>query len=309
MATATCEQRASSEYEDLEDHHLLGLYLERRDEQAFQVLHDRYERRVKYFLHSRYGLSESEQEDLWQETLLRVHRHAHRFDPGVSGFRNWVYMIASNLGKNVLRNRSRDPQTDFSTLTKNWDEDSRPLQWADHSLSPEREWEKARARELVEEGVRELRPHHRIAFVLVNLRGWTYKHTARWLGLALGTVKSRVHRAEKFFVEAFEEIATQRVTPEGGRVRVTEDGEVQWAHPENENGASPWSQREDENDVDDEDAGTHDPDKIRDGLRAIGWTLEGGTWRQAGGQCRARVFLDEFVDEFPDLVTRWFLPE
>ncbi len=64
------------------------------DQAALAELLCRYERPLSHFLH-RY-LGGRDVEDLYQETWLRVFRHAARFDPG-KRFSTWLFQIAINL--------------------------------------------------------------------------------------------------------------------------------------------------------------------------------------------------------------------
>ena len=96
---------------------------------AFGELVRRYDGRLVNFVHRTVGDRERAQ-DLVQETFIRVYRHLERFDQSKK-FSTWVYTIASNLAKNELRNRSRNPLILFQTIKKNWDADHRPLEWED----------------------------------------------------------------------------------------------------------------------------------------------------------------------------------
>src|SRR5690242_3961347 len=93
------------------------------EERAFQELVERYQTRLLNFIYRTIGDREKA-EDLVQEVFIRVYRHIHRFDRSKK-FSTWVYTIASNLAKNELRNRSRNPLVLFQTIKKNWDADHR----------------------------------------------------------------------------------------------------------------------------------------------------------------------------------------
>ena len=95
------------------------------DARAFGELVRRYDKRLLNFVYRTIGDRDRGQ-DLVQETFVRVYRHLHRFDQ-TKKFSTWIYTIASNLAKNELRNRSRNPLVLFQTLKKNWDADHRPL--------------------------------------------------------------------------------------------------------------------------------------------------------------------------------------
>src|ERR671915_1959271 len=84
------------------------------EERAFQELVERYQTRLLNFIFRTIGDRERA-EDLVQEVFIRVYRHIHRFDRSKK-FSTWVYTIASNLAKNELRNRSRNPLVLFQTM-------------------------------------------------------------------------------------------------------------------------------------------------------------------------------------------------
>ena len=167
------------------------------EERAFGQLVSRYDTRLVNFVYRTVGDRERAQ-DLVQETFVRVYRHLHRFDQSKK-FSTWIYTIASNLAKNELRNRSRNPLVLFQTIKKNWDADHRPLEWEDESLRPDDLYRKRHLREMVERAVAELPEHHRIVFVLRELEGRTYEEISEITDTNLGTVKSRLNRARNNF--------------------------------------------------------------------------------------------------------------
>ena len=169
------------------------------DQRAFGELVRRYDSRLLNFVYRTIGDRERAQ-DLVQETFVRVYRHIERFDLSKK-FSTWIYTIASNLAKNELRNRSRNPLVLFQTIKKNWDADHRPLEWEDTQYKPDDLFRKRHLREKVEEAVAQLPEHHRIVFVLRELEGKTYEEIADITGCNLGTVKSRLNRARNNFAQ------------------------------------------------------------------------------------------------------------
>ena len=172
------------------------------EERAFQELVDRYQTRLLNFIYRTIGDRERA-EDLVQEVFIRVYRHLHRFDRSKK-FSTWIYTIASNLAKNELRNRSRNPLVLFQTIRKNWQDDDRPLQFEDTTARPDDLFRKRHLRELVEESVAKLPAHHREVFVLRELEGKSYEEIAEITDCNLGTVKSRLNRARTSFAEIIE---------------------------------------------------------------------------------------------------------
>ena len=169
------------------------------EERAFQEIVDRYQTRLLNFVYRTIGDREKA-EDLVQEVFIRVYRHLHRFD-ATKKFSTWIYTIASNLAKNELRNRSRNPLVLFQTIKKNWQDEERPLQFEDSSARPDDLFRKRHLRALVEEATAQLPEHHRQVFVLRELEGKSYEEIAEITSTNLGTVKSRLNRARSSFAD------------------------------------------------------------------------------------------------------------
>lgn len=192
----TPSRTVREELSSLSDSEVVQQFLD-GEPRAFGQLVDRYDSRLINFVYRTVGDRERAQ-DLVQETFVRVYRHLHRFDQSKK-FSTWIYTIASNLAKNELRNRSRNPLVLFQTIKRNWEADHRPLEWEDHSYKPDDLFRKRHLREMVEKAVQELPEHHRIVFVLRELEGKTYEDIADITGVNLGTVKSRLNRARNNF--------------------------------------------------------------------------------------------------------------
>ncbi len=167
--------------------------------QAFGTLVDRYQTRLLNFVNRTIGDRERA-EDLVQEVFIRVFRHLHRFDQ-TKKFSTWIYTIASNLAKNELRNRSRNPLVLFQTIKKNWEADHRPLQFEDTTARPDDLYRKRFLKDAVDHCVQRLPEHHREVFVLRELEGKSYQEIAEITGCNLGTVKSRLNRARNSFAQ------------------------------------------------------------------------------------------------------------
>src|SRR5215213_7867535 len=133
------------------------------EERAFQELVERYQTRLLNFIYRTIGDREKA-EDLVQEVFIRVYRHLHRFDPQKK-FSTWIYTIASNLAKNELRNRSRNPLVLFQAMRKPGQDEERPLQFEDPASRPDDLYRKRHLRQLVDQATAQLPQHHREVFV------------------------------------------------------------------------------------------------------------------------------------------------
>ena len=193
--------RALAELRELEDTALVTAYLI-GETRSFDVLVERYQTRLLNFVYRIVGDRERA-EDLVQEVFVRVYRHLGRFDRSKK-FSTWIYTIASNLAKNELRNRSRNPLVLFTSMTKGWEDEERPLEFEDPSSRPDDLFRKRHVRELVESSVAQLPSHHREVFLLREIEGRSYEEIAEITHCNLGTVKSRLNRARNSFAEIIE---------------------------------------------------------------------------------------------------------
>ena len=197
-AVAAPGSAARERLRELDDSGVVSAFLD-GETRAFDELVNRYQNRLLNFVYRTTGDRERA-EDLVQEVFVRVYRHIHRFDRSRK-FSTWIYTIASNLAKNELRNRSRNPLVLFQTVQKNFQDEDRPLQFEDTTSRPDDMYRKRHLREVVEESVAKLPEHHRNVFVLRELEGKSYEEIAEITDCNLGTVKSRLNRARNSFAE------------------------------------------------------------------------------------------------------------
>jgi RNA polymerase sigma-70 factor (ECF subfamily) len=198
LAESTAPPSGRAQLKPLDDSEVVAAFLA-GNRRAFDELVERYQNRLLNFVYRTTGDRERG-EDLVQETFIRVYRHLHRFDQSKK-FSTWIYTIASNLAKNELRNRSRNPLVLFQTLLKNREADQRPLEWEDNTYRPDDLFRKRHLKSMVENTVDQLPEHHRTVFILREMEGKTYEEIAEITGCNLGTVKSRLNRARHAFAE------------------------------------------------------------------------------------------------------------
>ncbi|HYW11694.1 MAG TPA: sigma-70 family RNA polymerase sigma factor [Longimicrobium sp.] len=192
------ERSPREQLKQLDDSGVVAAFLD-GNKRAFGELVERYQNRLLNFIYRTTGDRERA-EDLVQETFIRVYRHLHRFDQSKK-FSTWIYTISSNLAKNELRNRSRNPLVLFQTLMKNRDADERPLEWEDNTYRPDDLFRKRHLKSQVDAAVDQLPEHHRTVFILREMEGKTYEEIAEITSTNLGTVKSRLNRARNSFAQ------------------------------------------------------------------------------------------------------------
>lgn len=191
--------------EDLDDRDLVEL-AQNSCRPAFRQLIQRHREPVLRHLGRRFGIPRARAEDLFQDAALRSWQHIFRFDPRRSSWSNWLYTITENGAKNANRDdeRARDALT-FTDLTTDDDPDIHPLGegalFADRHLDPGRLAERRDLRELLREVVNDIPEPHGPALQMRLFEDMTYEEIADRLGVALGTVKSRISRARNLAQE------------------------------------------------------------------------------------------------------------
>lgn len=168
-------------------------------EAAFTVLVDRFERRVHAICYRYFG-NAADAEDATQETFLTLVRRADRFT-GASAFSTWLYRVAVNTCHDLARRRARRPQTPVEDIVATSDLASAhdDLGWGPGDPAVGRE-----AAEVVQRALLELDDTSRVLLVLVALEQLSYVEAAEIVGVPVGTVKSRVHRARARLADLLE---------------------------------------------------------------------------------------------------------
>jgi RNA polymerase sigma-70 factor (ECF subfamily) len=186
----------------ISDEQLLGKY-QGGDSIAFETLVKRYEKELYHFLFRFMGQS-SLAEEAFQEAFLQVHVSAAQFETS-RRFRPWLYTIAANKARDILRNRMRRPSVQ---LTVPDDDSSESELWA-HLLSvddtPDKELDLAEQKEIVRETVARMPENLRQILVMAYFNQLPYKEISEILEIPLGTVKSRLHAAVKVFSQMYKE--------------------------------------------------------------------------------------------------------
>jgi RNA polymerase sigma-70 factor (ECF subfamily) len=153
-------------------------------------------------------------EDLAQEVFLRVYRHAGTYRV-TARFTTWLYTIASNLGKNELRNRARRRNVSMEDTPRELRQEDYHLGTREDFLAPDRISDLNDRQRKVRWAIDTLPEHFRIMLVLRDLEGFSYEEIAGMMELPLGTVKSRINRARMEFKKRVEPLlsASRRNDP------------------------------------------------------------------------------------------------
>jgi RNA polymerase sigma-70 factor, ECF subfamily len=163
----------------------------------FQNIHETFRSKIRRYLARLVG--EYEAEDLTQEVFLRVSCALSTFR-GESQLSTWIYRIATNAALDRLRNPAfqRSAQKSLSNGSTEQDvaeTDDNSL-WAGEKISTiEQQLVRKEMNECIHDFVERLPEHYRTILVLSEFEGLSNKEIAEILGVTLGTVKIRLHRA------------------------------------------------------------------------------------------------------------------
>jgi len=152
--------------------------------EAFEELVGRY-RRPLFTVVMRMIGDRQESEDIFQETFCRVIKNKGRFDSDRS-FSSWVFSIASNLAKDRLRRRNRDPVRT----------EAEPPEGASGE-DPESKTMNKEIKKAVDTALDKLSPEQKEVFLLREYGGLSFKEIANMKKTNLNTVLGRMHLAMK----------------------------------------------------------------------------------------------------------------
>ena len=134
-------------------------------------------------------------DDLVQETYLQALRGWHTFQPGADP-RRWLFSVCRHTFLRTARREARYVEAPDD------DPELESLATAVAHAAAERSGEVAALERVdlgpaISEALTALPPHYRVAVVLVDVEGQAYEEAAAVLGVAVGTVRSRLFRGRR----------------------------------------------------------------------------------------------------------------
>ncbi|MDQ4144510.1 MAG: sigma-70 family RNA polymerase sigma factor [Actinomycetota bacterium] len=184
--------------EDLSDEALLQEVLS-GDHSAYSVLMRRHEDRI-FGLALRMTGDRADALDATQDAFISAFRQAAKFR-GESSFGTWLYRIAINATRDLLRKKRRlpEPMADPS----------------DRADGAERRMEDAVGDRLdLGRALHDVPEEYREAVMLHDLGGIPYEEIARLADVPIGTVKSRISRGRRLLAKALEQAAETEASKE-----------------------------------------------------------------------------------------------
>ena len=185
----------------LDDHTLIRLVLE-GNTSAFDVIVRRYNTKV-YSLAYRLLNSVEDAEDVAQDTFSQAFKGLGSFR-GTSKFYTWLFRITYNLA--ISQRRKRKPALSLNSQTDSQGEITLPSD----DVSPMKNMVDEEGKTLMDKALGLLSLDHRAGLVLKEIEGFSYEEIAISLGVPVGTVRSRLHRARLELRAILEKLDNER---------------------------------------------------------------------------------------------------
>lgn len=170
------------------------------DHRAFAALVRQYQDRVFRFILRLTG-TRDEAMDLTQETFMKAHQALPGWRPEAQ-FRTWLFSIAHNAALDVVRRRQR---VDFVSVA-DLDDGEAGHDAPDPARQPDERLADRQSMELLERTLQELPTEHREILLLREVEDMSYGEIAATLGIAEGTVKSRLARARSAALAGYQHL-------------------------------------------------------------------------------------------------------
>lgn len=184
---------------EMEDDDLLQAH-QQGNELAFAELVKRYQRSIFSYIF-RMLQNRHIAEELTQEVFLALVKNADRYQPQ-GKFAAYLFAIASNKIHKEWEQRKRRPKFFSLTFWNNdnhtEDDNNAPINLIeDETACVETAFRKSEISEAVNEALKHLPEHYREAFILRRFQDLSYEEIAEITDCPVGTIKSRVVRAER----------------------------------------------------------------------------------------------------------------
>lgn len=156
------------------------------DQRAFEALVQRYEAQVRGIVGGMVGPN-AEVDDIAQEVFIRFYRALGNFE-GESQLGTYLGRIAINTTLTALEKQKRNRWLPWPAADASAYQDR-----ADNSQDPER----GDLRDSLRQALSQLSSEYRAVVVLRLVEGFSVRETADMLGIPIGTVASRLARAQR----------------------------------------------------------------------------------------------------------------
>ena len=194
-------------YQELSDSELLQLMMAGEGE-ALAALYRKRQRAIYLFALQMCG-SRALAEDITQEVFMVLIREGNTFDPTRGSLSAFLLGVARN---HTLRRLHRERF--YAPMGEALDHDEATDKTVSTTGGPLDDLSRTETIESVRKAVLALPERYREVVVLCDLQELSYAETAEVLGCAIGTVRSRLHRARSLLIEKLRPVREEKASEE-----------------------------------------------------------------------------------------------
>ncbi len=159
---------------------------------AFEQLFNHYQRGI-YNLVYQMVRNDSDAADITQDAFIRAWKALPRLQ-APEAFGSWLYRVATNLGRNWIRDHGR-VRTESLDQPFSDDEEGGQRDIADLTKDPAQTLQTSDMKDVVQKAIMTLSDDHRTVVTLHHIEGMSVEEIAGIMDCSVGTVKSRLSRA------------------------------------------------------------------------------------------------------------------
>lgn len=157
------------------------------DERAYESIVKKYQRMV-YYLALKMVKSHDDSDEVVQKTFISVYRNLKGFQ-GKSALKTWIFRIAVNMSKNLIRDRARHQGEELNEFSGRTEPDM------DEKLDRQKQ------SKIVFDAVEDLPPRQKEVLSLRVHTGLSFPEIAEVLGCSVSAAKVNYHYAVKSLKE------------------------------------------------------------------------------------------------------------
>ena len=177
------------------DYELVIRATQKKDQQAFAELMDKYKDSIYYML-LKMVHNNDDAEDLTLEAFGKAFSRLHQYTPNFA-FSTWLFKIATNNCIDFLRKKKKNVMS-IDNRTENEDGDDFKVEIKSEGLTPEQIAMNDQKIQLMRQYVKKLKPRYEILVEMRYFKEMSYDEISEELQLPLGTVKAQLFRAREF---------------------------------------------------------------------------------------------------------------
>lgn len=166
-----------------DDEILVRRFVEEGDEFAFEVIVKKYQRMV-YFLALKMVGNHQDADEVAQKTFVSMSKNLARFE-GRSSLKTWIFRIAMNYSKNLIRDRGRREGEEVTERT------------AIEESGIEEDIETRQRRHIVRRAMENLPPRQREVLQMRAFGDMSFAEIAQAIGISISAAKVNYHYAVK----------------------------------------------------------------------------------------------------------------